>query len=337
MAMVKAFGYGTGGLPVASLLEYHGVDYLGVAYVNEGVSLRKQGIQLPMLVLNPDPSSFTQMIEHRLEPEIYSLSQLEAFERALESAQYEGQYPVHLIFDTGMHRLGFDHRQAEALFEQLSNFKRISVKGAMSHFAAADMPDHDEYTRAQIAQFEVFTNRLKTVLGYEFMRHISNTAGLIRFPEAQYEMVRLGIGLYGAASCAEDRGKLQPVGHFLSVVSQLRSLDAGESVGYTRAGKADQERVIATIPVGYADGYRRSLSNGRGKVLINSQPAPVVGNVCMDMTMVDVTGLEVSEGDTVVLFGASPTLEEISRAADTIPYEILSGISQRVKRIYIQE
>lgn len=337
MAMVKAFGYGTGGLPVASLLEYHGVDYLGVAYVNEGVSLRKQGIQLPILVLNPDPSSFTQMIDHRLEPEIYSLTQLEAFERALESARYEGQYPVHLIFDTGMHRLGFDKHQAEALFEQLSNFKRIRIKGAMSHFAAADMPEHEVYTRQQIAQFEAFTRRLKEVVGYDFIRHISNTAGLIRYPEAQYEMVRLGIGLYGAESCAEDHGKLQPVAHFLSVVSQLRALDAGESVGYTRAGKADHARTIATVPVGYADGYRRSLSNGKGEVMINGQKAPVVGNVCMDMIMIDVTGLEVSEGDTVVLFGDAPTLEEVAKAADTIPYEILSGISQRVKRIYIQE
>lgn len=335
MAMVKAFGYGTGEEPVAGLLEYHGVNQLGVAYVNEGVALRKQGIRLPILVLNPGAGSFSQLIEHRLEPEIYSLKQLRMLDRALRRAHLE-HYPIHLKVDTGMHRLGFKGAAFNELLEQLSNFKTILVEGVMSHFAAADMPEHDEFTRKQFRQFTEACDALQGVLNYGFKRHICNTAGMLRFPEAQGDMVRLGIGLYGAPSCAEDAAHLQPVAHLRSVISQLREVEAGESVGYTRAGISEHPRVIATIPVGYADGYRRSLSNGKGRVVIRGSYAPVVGNVCMDMVMVDVTHLkEVQEGDEVVLFGDAPTLEEVARAADTIPYEVLSGISARLRRIYV--
>lgn len=335
MAMVKAFGYGTGEAPVAGMLEYHGVHQLGVAYVNEGVALRKQGVRLPILVLNPDAGSFGQLIEHRLEPEIYSLKQLRMLDRSLQRLRLR-EYPIHLKVDTGMHRLGFTGEALTELLQQLSNFKTIRVVGVMSHLAAADMPEHDDYTRHQINLFNAACEAIQRVLGYRFKRHICNTAGMLRFPEAQGDMVRLGIGLYGAPSCAEDAKHLQPVAHLRSVISQIRQVDAGASVGYTRAGIADHARMIATIPVGYADGYRRSLSNGKGRVWIRGQYAPVTGNVCMDMIMVDVTSVPgVQEGDEVVLFGDAPTISEVALAADTIPYEILSGISARLRRIYV--
>ncbi|WP_306641184.1 bifunctional UDP-N-acetylmuramoyl-tripeptide:D-alanyl-D-alanine ligase/alanine racemase [Sanyastnella coralliicola] len=335
MVMIKAFGYGTGGVEIAELLEYNRVDCLGVAYVNEAIDLRNKGIGLPIFVLNPDIASFSQMIDHRIEPEIYSMRQLTALVQELKRKGHGGNYPIHLKIDTGMHRLGFVQSEIPRLIEFLNEHKEVKIKGALSHLAAADDPTHDEFTRGQIEQFQRTAKQISEGIGYDFTRHICNTAGLMRFPEAHFEMVRLGIGLYGVSSCAEDQGKLEQVGTLKSKVSQLHHILAGESVGYTRSGVSDQPRTIATIPIGYADGYRRSLSNGAGVILVNGHRAKVVGKVCMDMVMIDVTGLQVEEGDEVTIFGSNPTLEELAAAADTIPYEIISGISQRVKRIYL--
>ncbi|MCH2197223.1 MAG: bifunctional UDP-N-acetylmuramoyl-tripeptide:D-alanyl-D-alanine ligase/alanine racemase [Flavobacteriales bacterium] len=335
MVMIKAFGYGTGGVEIAELLEYNRVDCLGVAYVNEAIDLRNKGIGLPIFVLNPDIASFSQMIDHRIEPEIYSMRQLTALVQELKRKGHDGNYPIHLKIDTGMHRLGFVQSEIPRLIEFLNEQKEIKVKGALSHLAAADDPTHDEFTRGQIDQFKHTAKQISEGVGYDFTRHICNTAGLMRFPEAHFEMVRLGIGLYGVSSCDEDQGKLEQVGTLKSKISQLHHIQAGESVGYTRSGVSDQPRTIATIPIGYADGYRRSLSNGAGVILVNGHRAKVVGKVCMDMVMIDVTGLQVEEGDEVTIFGSNPTLKELAAAADTIPYEIISGISQRVKRIYL--
>lgn len=337
MAMVKAFGYGTGAGELAADLEFNRIDALGVAYVNEGVQLRQHGIQSRIFVLNPDALAMPLLIDHRLEPEIYSMRIFEALADELNERQLNNPYPVHLKIDTGMHRLGFQPDRLDALIDALIANPSIHVKAVLSHLAAADDPAHDAFTKNQIASFKKACAQLEHALGYKFDRHICNTAGAVRFPEAQFEMVRLGIGLYGVPSCHEDEKHILPVGSLKTRISQLRQVAEGESVGYGRAGKSENMRTIATIPVGYADGYSRQLSDGRGEALVNGQRVKVTGRVCMDMTMLDVTRVPCKEGDEVILFGDNPTLHEVARAANTIPYELLSGISRRVHRVYLYE
>ncbi|MCG8579466.1 MAG: bifunctional UDP-N-acetylmuramoyl-tripeptide:D-alanyl-D-alanine ligase/alanine racemase [Bacteroidales bacterium] len=334
LAMVKAFSYGTGSFEIANLLSHQKVDYLGVAFADEGIELRKAGIKLPIIVMNPELSSFPIMLEYELEPEIYSFEVLEAF---LSAVQRQGlsRVPVHIKVDTGMNRLGFLPDELNALIERISKQSSVYVSSVFSHLAGSDDAIHDGFTQQQIDRFKSCCLELEDGLGYSFIRHILNSAGIERFPNAQLDMVRLGIGMYGVSSVGNQ--SLQQVNTLNSYVSQLKMIKAGETVGYSRKGKSDKDMQIAVIPIGYADGYNRRLSNGVGHVIINGKPARLVGNICMDMCMVDVTDINVKTGDKVEIFGPQLTIHELAQKLETIPYEILTSISRRVKRVYIME
>jgi len=331
MVMVKALSYGSGNIEIAKLLQYHQADYLAVAFIDEGVELRKAGIHVPIMVLNPDPSGFAPMIDYMLEPEIYNFRGVEALQKILHQREIN-DFPIHVKLDTGMHRLGFDENDLGKLIPLLLEpcFKVASV---FSHLAAAGDPNHDQFTRQQISRYDHMCAELSEKPGLSFLKHILNSAGIERFPEAQYNMVRLGIGLHGIGKDPS----LKVVSSFLTTVSQLRSVAAGETVGYLRSGLTREPSRIATIPVGYADGLHRSLGNGKGVVYVNGQPAPTIGEICMDMAMIDVSGLDVQEGDVVELFGKQQSVSELARQAGTIPYEILTSVPERVKRVYMQE
>lgn len=335
MAMVKAFSYGSGSFEVASILQYHRVDYLSVAYVDEGVSLRNAGIETPVLVLNPEVSTFGSLVKYKLEPEIYSLRILREFISFLAAARIK-KFPVQLKLDTGMHRLGFNPADIPELITLLLSNPVIDVKGIFSHLSSSEDPTEDEFTRTQISLFTGLADELIKALGYPVFRHISNTAAISRFPEAQFEMVRLGIGLYGLAG-GEDKHQLQHVGTLKTAISQLRELKAGESIGYNRKGVLTRDSCIATVKIGYADGYRRALGNGNSYMLVGGQVAPVIGNICMDMTMLDVTGIDCMETDEVIVFNDQLRVEHLAKLLDTNEYEVITNISQRVKRVYYYE
>lgn len=337
MVMVKAFGYGSGAHEVASLLEFNKVDYLAVAYTDEGVALRKAGVSLPIMVMNPEQSSLPALIRHKLEPEIYNMRTLESVLKAIDNAGITAAYPVHIKLDTGMHRLGFGPAEITSLTEKMRALPQLRIASVFTHLAATDDAQHDGFTSSQLSAFDNGCRVIENNLQQPFLRHALNTGGIQRFPDAQYDMVRLGIGLYGVAAYAEEQSQLHPVSTLKTVISQLKNITKGESVGYSRKFVAKGDMRIATIPLGYADGLRRSLSNGKGHVLINGQKAAIVGNVCMDMTMVDVTTIDCSEGDAVEIFGSRLTLREFAHMSDTIEYEILTSVSQRVKRVYLQE
>lgn len=334
VAMVKAFSYGSGFYEIASILQYHRVDYLAVAFADEGVELREAGITMPIIVLNAEPGSFDLMINYNLEPEIYSHTALRRFS---ESAIKAGvtDYPIHVKLDTGMHRLGFIEMDLPLLIAHLKSDERLKVSSIFSHLAASDELVHDDFTKGQIDLFARLSSRITDELGYAINRHILNSAGIERFPEAEFDMVRLGIGLYGIS--AVDISKLEVVSTLRSTIVQIKDIPANESVGYGRKGWVNEPKRTATIPIGYADGLNRKLSNGVGKILVKGQLAPIIGNICMDTCMIDVTGIDVKEGDEVTIFGQNPTITDIASWIGTIPYEILTSISRRVKRIYIQE
>lgn len=334
MVMVKAFSYGSGLYEVASFLQYHRVDCLGVAFVDEGVTLRKSGIKLPVMVMQPEEGSFDVMIEHGLEPEIYSFIILEQFIEALKHKNIQ-EYPVHIKVDTGMRRLGFMNHQMDELIKRLKEVPQIKVQSVFSHLAASDEEVHDEFTRSQFEAFEKIKKRFGSSFDHKIMYHILNSAGTERFPEYQYDMVRLGIGLYGV-SCLHDI-TLKNISSLKSRIIQIKTVHAGETVGYGRKGLAGSEKQIAVVPIGYADGLNRHLSNGKGYFMVRNQKAPIFGTICMDVTMIDVTGLSVFAGEEVIIFGAGFSIEEMAKKLDTIPYEILTGISQRVKRVYYQD
>lgn len=336
MVMVKAFGYGNGGFEIAKLLEHHNVDYLGVAFADEGISLKNAGIKLPIMVLNPESTSFLAIIQHQLEPEIYSLKGLKAFLKIAEQRNLE-QFPIHIKLDTGMHRLGFEEEDLEELIAILKGNSSVAVKSILSHMATSDALEHQAFAYSQIALFEKLSSKLMTALQIEPIRHILNTSGISNFSEAQYDMVRLGIGLYGVSNDVEEQKYLENVGTLKSIISQIRSIQAGESVGYGRRFIANKPSRIATIPIGYADGISRLWGNGLGFVIINNQSATIIGSVCMDMLMVDVTQINCNEGDSVIIFGESPTVSFMATQLQTIPYEILTSISQRVKRVFYRE
>lgn len=336
MVMVKAFGYGNGGFEIAQLLEHHKVDYLGVAFADEGITLKNHGIKLPIMVMNPESTSFEAIIQHHLEPEIYSLKGLNAFLKIAAQKKLKN-YPIHLKLDTGMHRLGFEAEQLDDLIAILKAQKTVHVKSILSHLATSDDLQHHEFALSQIELFDQMSARLMHELSMKPIRHILNTSGISNYPKAQYNMVRLGIGLYGISNDPEEQPYLENVGTLKSIISQLRTIEAGESVGYGRRFIAERKSVIATIPIGYADGISRHLGNGVGYVNIHGAHAPIVGSVCMDMLMVDVTDISCFEGDSVVIFGEDPTVITLSEKLKTIPYEILTGISQRVKRIFYRE
>lgn len=336
MCMVKAYSYGSGSFEIASLLQYLQADYLAVAYADEGIALRKLGISLPMMVMNPQRDSFEQILEYGLEPDIYDLTILQQLITGMHQAGIPSA-AVHLEFDTGMHRLGFTRKDVPELLQLLRQHPEIRVQSVFAHLAASDEPEHDNFTRQQVADFTAICRELENALGYAPLFHIANTTGILRFPEARMDMVRLGIGLYGIDPSGEHQPELENVATLKTQISQIRSLPAGETVGYGRKGKLARNSRIAVIAIGYADGLRRSLGNGVGKVYINGKLAPVVGNICMDMTMVDVTDIECREGEEVIVFGTGYPITEIATQAGTIPYEILTSISSRVKRVYWRE
>jgi Alr-MurF fusion protein len=336
MAMVKAFGYGSGGFEIAKLLEHHKLDYLGVAFADEGISLKTAGIKLPIMVLNPENTSFPAIIQHQLEPEIYSLKGLNAFLK-IASAKKLRHFPVHIKIDTGMHRLGFEEHTIDDLIGVLKGNQTVSVKSILSHLATSDDLQHKDFVEYQIALFEKLSSKLISELEISPIRHILNTSGISNFPQAQFDMVRLGIGLYGVSNDPEEQKYLENVGTLKSIISQIRTIQSGESVGYGRRFIAIRETKIATIPIGYADGIARSWGNGVGFVTIKNKKAPILGSVCMDMLMVDVTDIVCKEGDSVVIFGESPTVTYMAQQLKTIPYEILTSISQRVKRVFYRE
>ncbi|MGB0525812.1 MAG: bifunctional UDP-N-acetylmuramoyl-tripeptide:D-alanyl-D-alanine ligase/alanine racemase [Flammeovirgaceae bacterium] len=335
MVMVKAFAYGSGGYEVARLLQYHRVDYLAVAYADEGVELRQKGIKLPIMVMSPSPETFEKIITYHLEPEIYNFRILQSLLNYLEDQSFTAApLPVHLKLDTGMHRLGFESHDFSELIPKLKSANRIRIKSVFTHLAGSDEAIHNHYSQKQLSAFQHMTNQLQTALHYPFIRHALNSPGITRFPNHQLDMVRLGIGLYGVDTNNFYQNQLQAASTLKTTISQIRQLKAGETVGYSRRGKVERDATIAVMAIGYADGYDRRFSNGVGKVLINGQIAPVIGNVCMDMTMLDITGLAVHEGDEVILFGTSPSIDELATAIGTIPYEILTNVSDRVKRVF---
>lgn len=337
MAMVKAFSYGSGSYEIASVLEFNKVDYLAVAYADEGVELRKAGITLPIMVMNIDNSTFDSIINYNLEPEIFSFALLQDFTDYLKKSEIQN-YPVHLKIDTGMHRLGFMEREIESLCKKISNNHFIRIKSVFSHLAASEDPKEDSFTKLQFKIFEKCCSAIKKSLDYPFDKHIANTSAISRHTKFQMDMVRLGIGLYGIDGNKKMQKRLQNVSSLVTTISQIKKIKAGETVGYGRMGKVEKDSVIAVVRIGYADGYSRRLGNGVGKMLAKNKLVPVIGNVCMDMTMLDVTGIDnIKEGDEVMVFGEPLPLTLLAHWAQTIPYEIMTGISQRVKRIYFEE
>jgi alanine racemase len=336
MVMVKAFGYGNGGFEIAKLLEHHKVDYLGVAFADEGIALKSAGILVPIMVMNPETTSFSAIIQHHLEPEIYSIKGLKAFLKIAEQKKLKN-FPIHLKLDTGMHRLGFEEENLAELMSVLKGNETVQIKSVLSHMATSDDLKHHAFAQSQIALFEKLSSQLISELKIKPIRHILNTSGISNYPDAQYDMVRLGIGLYGISNDEEEQKYLENVGTLKSVISQIRTIETGESVGYGRRFVAEKTTKIATIPIGYADGIRRSWGNGLGYVVISNKEAKIVGSICMDMLMVDVTGMDCKEGQSVIIFGENPSVNYIAQQLNTISYEILTGISQRVKRVFFRE
>jgi alanine racemase len=335
MAMVKAFAYGSGSVEIARALQFHGVDYLAVAYADEGVVLRKAGISIPILVLSPEMDSLRTMLEYDLEPEIYSFRVLNMLLREMEISS-AGEVTVQIKLDTGMHRLGFDENDLEELILRLQSSSRIRVSGIFSHLAASEDPEEDEFTRLQIKRFKSWSQQIIDALPYPVYRHILNSNGISRFPDAAFEMVRLGIGLYGIGNAGEQRF-LKNVSSLKTTVSQIHALLPGETVGYGRKGIIEKPSKIATIPIGYADGFLRRLGNGKAYVLIKGKHAFTIGQICMDMCMVDISEIEgVKEGDEAIVFDNADDIKRLAKCLETIPYELLTGISQRVKRVYIE-
>ncbi len=337
MAMVKAFAYGSGGAEIAGILQYHKVDYLGVAYADEGVELRKAGIILPVMVMNPEEYTFDAIVENNLEPDIYSFELLHRFDLYLKQSGMR-QYPVHIEVETGMNRLGFDLAEIKTLGDTLNQTDSFKIRSVFSHLAASEDPSQDEFTFQQHEKFVKAVNELEKLIGYSIIKHIANSAAIIRHPQLQMDMVRLGIGMYGVNAVHANSIELQTVATLKSTIAQIKHLRKGESVSYNRKGVVKRNSVIGTIRIGYADGYVRKLGNGTGKMLVDGQLAPVIGTVCMDMTMIDVTDIpNVKEGDEVIVFGNNLSIEQLADWAGTIPYEIMTGISQRVKRVYFEE
>jgi len=337
MAMVKAFSYGSGSFEIANVLQYHQVDYLAVAYADEGVELRKAGITLPIMVMNPEEFAFDLMIKHQLEPEIFSFRTLKMLEKTIRRNALPENKPVkvHIKLETGMNRLGFTEEELEPLIERLYKNKYIYVQSVFSHLAGSDKPHLDHFTLRQIERFENMAQRIRNAADHPVLMHILNSAGIVRFPEAQFDMVRLGIGLYGIES---DNGKkLRHVTALKSEITQIKDVKKGDSVGYNRSFVARGDMKIGVVSIGYADGLPRNLGNGKYNLYVNNKAVPIIGDVCMDMCMVDLTGTKAKEGNTVVIFDENHPVEEMAKAAQTIPYEILSRISRRVKRVYFHE
>ena len=331
--MVKAFSYGSGSGEVASLLQYQGVNYLMVAFADEGVALRAEGITLPIAVMNPQPEAFDNMIEFCLEPEIYSFELLKAFDKALIKHGIEN-YPIHLKLNTGMNRSGLDAEDIPDLLAFFKEKRQVRIHTVFSHLAGSDEARHDAFTRRQIELFVTLTEQIQKQFEHKILRHILNSAGIERFTEYSFDMVRLGIGLHGISAVG---AALQPVSSFKTYISSIRNVPAAQTIGYGRKGVTGRDSRIAVVPVGYADGLNRHLSNGRGEMLVRGRRVPIIGNICMDTCMLDVTDTDAQVGDEVEIFGKNIPVTEIAEKLDTIPYEVLTGVAQRVKRVYFKE
>ena len=335
VCMVKADAYGAGAVEVSKTLQDHRVDYLAVAVADEGVTLRKNGITCNIIIMNPEMTAFKTMFDYDLEPEVYSFRLMDALIRAAEK---EGitNYPVHIKLDTGMHRLGFDpDKDIDEVINRLKHQNAIIPRSVFSHFVGSDSDGFDDFSASQFEKFQRAADKLQAAFGHKILRHIANSAGIEHFPERQLDMCRLGIGLYGVNP--RNNNMINNVSTLKTTILQMRTVPADETVGYSRKGKLSQDSVIAAIPIGYADGLDRHLGNGRGYCMVNGCKAPYVGNICMDVAMIDVTGINCKEGDMVEIFGNNLPVTVLSDALDTIPYEVLTSVSNRVKRIYLME
>jgi len=335
MAMVKAFSYGTGSVEIAKALQYQKIDYLAVAIADEGIELRNNGIEVPILVMNPEEHGFDAMIENRLEPNIYRFELLEKFDEALRRNAVNN-FPVHLKVDTGMKRLGFDKlSEMKRVAEYIMRNNTIYIRSIFSHLAASDDPQHDNFTLLQFNQFSDYCNIFTNLFDYKILKHILNSSGIERFPGMELDMVRLGIGLYGISpGCQND---LHNVATLKTTISQIKRVEAGETIGYGRSSVADKQQTIAVLPIGYADGLNRRLGNGKGNVVIGGLKVPITGTICMDMCMADITGIDAFEGDKAIIFGEELPVSEVAATLGTISYEILTTVGQRVKRVYFKE
>jgi alanine racemase len=339
MVMVKAFSYGSGSFEVANALQFHKADYLAVAYADEGVELRKAGITMPIMIMNPEQKSFDSIIHYNLEPELYSLRLLKQFIQTLTFSEKNlNGYPVHLELETGMNRLGFAEEDMGELQQLLAGSKTLRIASLFTHLACSDDPALDEYSLKQISRFTEMSETIMKQLNYPVLQHALNSAGIVRFPEAQFDMVRLGIGLYGIDVTNKVQSQLHQVSTLKTIISQIKKIKAGETVGYGRMGFTSANMTIATVGIGYADGLDRTLSRGGGKMLVRGKLAPIVGNINMDMTMIDITDIaDAEEGDEVIVFGDALPVQQLAQWSNTICYEVLSTISRRVKRVYYQE
>lgn len=337
MAMVKAFAYGSGGSEIAGVLQFHNVDYLAVAYSDEGIELVKSGITLPIMIMNVEPNSFSSIVQYGLQPVIYSNELLNQFENYLNQEGLSN-YPVHVEIETGMNRLGFGLEEMEQLGQNLNSISTFTIQSVFTHLAASEDPNEEQFTLLQANRFKHAIAVLKRYIHYPFICHICNSAAIVRYPDLQMDMVRLGIGLYGIETDAKNQLRLQNVATLRSTIAQIKYLKKGESVSYNRKGIVTRNSIIATVRIGYADGYNRRFGNGNGHMLIKGKLAPVIGTVCMDMTMVDVTDIpNVKEDDEVIIFGQALPITELASMVETIPYEIMTAVSQRVKRVYFLE
>lgn len=334
MSMVKAYAYGSGDIEVARTLQMNGCDYLAVAIADEGEVLRKEGIHMPIVVMNPEKNSFRKIFENNLEPEIYSFNMLDL---VMNEAKNLGitEYPIHIKIDTGMHRLGFNPDEIDMLIKKLKTQNFVMPRSVFSHLVGADNAKFDEFTRQQLALFETAKSKVQNAFSHKVMAHILNSAGIERFSDFQHDMVRLGIGHYGISATPDQ--KLEEVCALKTNILQIKHVPANETVGYSRKGVLKRDSVIGAIPIGYADGLDRHLGNGVGWVLVNGKRAPIVGNVCMDVCMIDLTDINAKEGDEVTIFGDGLSINEVAQWLGTIPYEVLTSISRRVKRIYYKE
>lgn len=335
--MVKATGYGSGSVQIAKTLQHIGVHYLAVAYADEGVELRQAQITLPIMVMSPEEDALEDIINYQLEPEIYSFKSLNTFVKKLDDLGITQAYPIHLKIDTGMRRLGFEEKDLEQLIDELKKLPQLKVKSVFSHLVGSDNAELDSFTHEQIQVFEKVALNLENVLGYSVLKHLCNSGGITRFKNAHYDMVRLGIGMYGLGVNMNEQAKLENVGSLITRISQLKQVNKGQTVGYNRNGKLLKDTRIATLPIGYADGFNRLLGNGKHGVYINGVFCKTVGNICMDMCMVDVTDINCQEGDEVIIFETTEQINALAKTLNSISYEVLTSVSARVKRVYVQE
>lgn len=333
--MVKAYGYGLGPIGLSKFLEEQGVDYLGVANILEGVEIRKSGVKLPIAIMKPELESFDLVIKHQLTPTIFSLTSLVAFVNTIKTLPVDKNYNIHLKLDTGMHRLGLKMDELEEVIKTVQQYPNIIIESIFSQLSSSDNQEEDNYSLNQIKQFEKMAEKISTSFNYKIDKHIVNSNAIIRFPEAHYDMVRLGIGLLGFAEDEIANAILKNVAVLKTKIAQIHHLQAGETIGYGRMGKVTKPSAIAVIPIGYADGFNRQLGNGKWSLIVNGKPAPTIGNICMDITMVDVTDIECSEQDIALLFNTKKSILSLSKVLKTIPYEVFTTISPRVKRDFI--